>query len=151
MINERIIGQLIIQNCAYAMDGGSMYLIGIDNKGKEINILIPQHKIPMNFNSNLIPGRLHINGLPVEVRSPLENEIISKLIESKIECTSLNEPSSLSTNTIIFGNDIKEYLSAINKGENYAIAYMIKEIVDYLNSDEYIQISTSVAKDSKND
>ncbi len=136
-MDKKIIGQLIIHSCSYASDGGPIYLNGKDSTGKDVEIVIPQHHIPSKFEKRYIPGRLHLNGIPIGIRSVEEKEIISKLIWARIVCTSNNQMVLKDINTIILGNDIMDYFTAINHGEHYAIAYTIKEVVEYIISDEY--------------
>lgn len=142
MNNSRITGQLIIYSCAYASDGGPIYLNGKDGSGKDVEIVISQHHIPSDSGKKFIPGRLHLNGVPIDIRSAEEKEIIAKLIWARIVCSSTTEGMVLrDVNTIILGSDILDYFSAINHGEHYAIAYTIKEIVEYIISDEYTRLA----------
>ncbi len=138
----KIVGQLTITDCAYAMDGGSKYLMTIDEKGNEFHFSLPQHHIPANFGQESLPGRLYINEKPIDVRSELEEELLNKLVESKIDCSeSEEEDYPLSTQRIIFGKDIQDYFSAIEKGSNFAIAYMVKEVIDFVKSDFYTELA----------
>jgi hypothetical protein len=109
-------GQLIITNCAFAMDGGSKVLIGKDSTGKEIHFHLPQHGIISNFTEDLTPGRLHVNGEPIEVRSELEWDILIKLSESIIE-------------------------SPFETEKDHSISDMVKEIIHFIKSDEYVEVA----------
>jgi hypothetical protein len=145
--NVNITGALTILNCAMAMDGGSKALMAMDDTGQEIRFYIPQHVIQENFSRNNIPGRLHVNNKPIEVRSDEENEIVRLLKEAKIKFTSPSKKPDLeSANRIIIGDDIKDYFSAVEKGPDHALAFMVKEIIDFVSSEEYVIISQQFPK-----
>ena len=138
----KIEGQLVIHDCAFAMDGGTIYLKGKDDVGNSFEFLLPQHLLPGNETTGKIPGRLYINGNPVEIRSDHENEILIKLKESKIESEiSENKSQEPEGPKLIVGQDIKDYYSAIEKGLNQAIAFMVMEIIKFVRSDEYLKIA----------
>ncbi|MEM7163164.1 MAG: hypothetical protein AAF487_12075 [Bacteroidota bacterium] len=136
----------IIQNCAFLMDGGTKFLNGTDATGNEINIILPQNGIEDNFQDEYIPGRLHFNGKPINVRSEVEGEIISKLIEAHVVCEEENEsPDEVSPQRLTIGEDITEYFKAMDNGPDSAIALMIREIIDFVQSEEYVEIAKKYA------
>jgi hypothetical protein len=120
--NIKIFGQLTILNCGFSMDGGSRTLLAKDGEGQEIEITIFQHGIPANFRKNKIPGRLHLNGHAIEIRSQDEKEIIDKLKGAKIE------PFSTLKDTL-------------EKEPGNEVALMTMEMIDFVLSDEYVAIS----------
>ena len=112
--NMKINEQLTITDCAAATDGGSVILMSLDAKGQIFDIFLPQHVMPGNFNEAYIPGRLHLNEIPIEIRSARETEIINKLKEAQINIEGEEEV-----------------------GE---IRQLLEEIIAFVQSDEYLSI-----------
>ncbi len=127
-----------ITNAVTLSDGGTKYLIGYDNKENEFSFLIAQHIFPDNFNSTLVPGRLHFNQKPIKIRSKIEREIIKSLERCSIKIDSTE---------LVFSKGLKEIkgcrnlMEANEKGQAHGVVYLVKYIIDYVQSDKYIEIA----------
>jgi hypothetical protein len=72
--------RLTIRDDAIAMDGGSVALICTDDRGKMTEIVLAQHMvIDADSSADYVPGRLHLDGEPVPVRSDAEARLIALL------------------------------------------------------------------------
>lgn len=134
MINEPI----TITNAVTLSDGGTKYLIGIDSDGNELSILIAQYVFPDNFDSNQIPGRLHFNEEPIEVRSIFESNLIKSLENCLIKVESSELSFSKGLEHIV---NSKNLMEANEIGHNYGVAYLVKYIIDFVQSNKYIEIA----------
>lgn len=132
---------ITITDAVTLSDGGTKYLIGYDNNAKEINILVAQHIFPDNFDLRQVPGRLHFNNKPISVRSKTESEIVRSLERCSIKIESTELAFSTISKDIV---DSENLIEAIEKGQSYGIAYLVKHIIDYIQSDSYIEIAAKV-------
>lgn len=134
-------GPFTFHDCAMVMDGGSKILIGLDGNGNKLEILVPQYIMPIT-REDWIPGRLHINGTPINVRSKEESDILNLLTTANIDAPeSSHVEKSLAKNRFVIGKDIEDFFDAGDKGPKFAIRYMLKGIVDFISSDEYVIVS----------
>lgn len=129
---------LIITNAATLSDGGTKYLTGIDNNKNDFSILIAQYVFPENFNDHQIPGRLHFNEKPIDIRSSIENDIIHAL-ENCIVRIDTEDIYYSKTIEIVKGSE--NLIEASNTGDHYGIAYLIKHFIDIIKSDNYIDLA----------
>lgn len=127
-----------IEESAMAMDGGSIFIKGVTSTNKEFEIFLPQNKIHLNFTEEFLPGRLYLNQKLVEFRSSLEYEIISNLLNCKIITDKSNKQKKfISRKLIILGQEINDYFSAIEKGEEVATLYLVNSVISFVESDMY--------------
>jgi len=131
---------IIITNAITLSDGGTKYLVGNDRNGNNFSILIAQHIFTENFDSTKIPGRLHFNENPIEVRSDFEKEIIKSLENCLIRVDSVELNYSKGVGKI---KDSENLMEANGKGHNYGVAYLIKYIIDFVESENYTEIANN--------
>ncbi|BDD07059.1 hypothetical protein [Aureibacter tunicatorum] len=114
---------IYITDSATLADGGTKYIMGIDSNQNEFSICIVQHQIEENFDTELVPGRLHFNNIPIRVRSDQECQILDAL-----------------ENCIINYETVRACYSDLIKSKN-SIAILIKHIIDHVISEEYVKIA----------
>jgi len=135
MINKPI----VITNAVTLSDGGTKYLIGYDNEGIEFSILIAQYAFQENFCSPHIPGRLHFNNTPIELRSNFERDVIECLENCSIEGSSNKLSFAKGLKKI---ENVKSFTEAREKCDNCDIVYLIKHyIINFVRPESYIQIA----------
>ena len=71
--------ELTIEDAAYALDGGSIYLALSDKAGGSHALLLVQHRIPMASNDFRLPGRLYLDNRIIAVRSDEEFHLLSEI------------------------------------------------------------------------
>ena len=113
-----------IKDIAAWMDGGSLTLDCLSADGDNLEIEIVQHIALNQIINSRIPGRLYLNNELVEIRSKLEKSILNELIN----CIDSKDFSSKFT-------DIERRL--------------IKEKVEFIQSDDYLLISKEAANVKK--
>ena len=141
-----IIGDIFIENCAMAMDGGSIVFLLKDDNGTKFELNLPQYQLEGNF-ADKIPGRIHLNNRPIEVRSPEESHIIEKL-SLYIEKNQLTEKEKVAPpeNRLILSGDINAYFKEIDKGPEYATNHLVKEVIKFVESDAYLAVAHKMKK-----
>lgn len=128
---------------AFATDGGSIFLSVSDPDGNRHSVLLAQHLLPPWGDSNQRkPGRLYFDGVMLEVRSEDEKQIMSALKQAKIRlplgrksgagAVSARQPG------MIVGEDIRNYYSKIEEGPESALIHLVNELIEYVDSDEYV-------------
>ena len=142
-MQSQIEGRLLIYNCAYTMDGGSIHLFAKDSRGTEFCLQLPQHGFEGNFSAEFIPGRLHLNGRPIAVRSNEETDLMERLLESAVEVgpDEVKKVEHAQGNRLIIGQDIADYFSAIEKGPSDAIVSMVRWVIDFVQSESYVSVA----------
>jgi ribosomal protein L7/L12 len=76
--------RLIVYSAAFALDGGTLYLMAKDEKGRERSIKLVQHGFPRRRHScDDIPGRLYFDDNLVPMRSIFETGVMSLLKSAK--------------------------------------------------------------------
>lgn len=136
---------LVLVDSAYSMDGGSIYLEARDEDGAQCSISLPQHRLSANFDRDRIPGRLHLNGSPVAVRSESEALLVSVLRAASVqlpdkEAVSPTGPRPAESRLVI-GSDIQEFLDATPEA---AVRLLARRVVDFVSSAEYLVVAKSV-------
>src|SRR4051812_24991160 len=77
--------RIVVRDCAYALDGGTIQLRAQDERGRQFNILLAQRVSPKASRStNLIPGRLYFGSQLVPIRSESESQIVRLLEEAEV-------------------------------------------------------------------
>ncbi len=131
-------GTLYITNSATVSDGGSKYIMGNDINGQEISIGIAQHYLKDNFQASMIPGRLHFNEKAISVRSEEEVNILNALKESILQGDNYEFDFKSAYQTVI---NLSNLSSAGELGAGYKTAYLMKLIIEFVESDEYEEIA----------
>jgi len=141
----RIPKKLVIEDGAYAMDGGSISLQVWDSDGNEHNIVLWQHMFTEQSNPNKIPGRLYFDKILIPVREKMESQILAAIREARLDTVNLESEEvkdRLELNPgVIVGDDIKEYMSKIDEGPRAALAHLARQLIEYVESADYIELA----------
>lgn len=141
----RIPDRFVIEDGAYAMDGGSIYLKVRDSKGDEHNIVLWQHMFTEVSDPDRKPGRLYFDKILIPVREEMESQILSALREAKFDASNLEcekaEERLDSKPGVIVGDDIKEYMSKISESPKEALTHLVRQLIEYIESADYVEFS----------
>lgn len=141
----RIPENFVIEDGAYAMDGGSIALYVRDSEGDEHSIVLCQHMFTKLINPNKIPGRLYFDKILIPVRASMESQILASLREARLD--TVNPESEIVEGKfelnpgVIVGDDIKEYMSKIEEGSGAALAHLVRQLIDYVDSADYVELA----------
>ena len=107
--------KLVIEDGAYAMDGGSIALNVRDPEGEKYHIVLWQHMFTEQSNPDRMPGRLYFDKILIPVREDVESQILDALREARLdeaigESKRFEESSEWSPGVII--GDIIRYSEA---------------------------------------
>jgi hypothetical protein len=147
-MNMDIPASVTILDGAFATDGGSIYLKVSGPDELIHNILLTQHLLPPCRGSNQRKtGRLYFDERIVEVRSENETLIISALKRAGIKISLTRNTGSNASNTeqvgMIVGDDIKAYYSKIAEGPEAALRHLASQLIEYVDSPEYVTYAES--------
>ena len=141
----RIPDRFVIEDGAYAMDGGSIYLHVRDSEGDEHDIVLWQHMFTEVSNPDRKPGRLYFDKILIPVREEMESQILAVLREARldkaIEETKRFEESSEWSPGVTIGDDIKEYRSKISKSPKAALTHLVRQLIEYVESADYVELA----------
>ena len=141
----RIPESFVIEDGAYAMDGGSIALNVRDPEGKKHHIVLWQHLFTEQSNLDKIPGRLYFDKILIPVRASVESQILAALREARLDTVNLESEEvegKLELNPgVIVGDDIKEYMSKIDESPNAALAHLVRQLIEYVESADYIELA----------
>ena len=146
MTNE---ARYTIEDGAYALDGGSIYLSLRDADGVQHALILAQHRIPMNKADPRIAGRLYLDGQIVKARSHREARLISAIKKATISSTKVDRPAPNKETgpTLVVGDDIVDYMSATRASPEAAIQYLVDSLVEFVESEEYVRLADKSAED----
>ena len=119
----------------YWLDGGSTTLHAVSESGTEHLIHLNQRRMPGSKN----PGRLLFDYTLIPVRSDAETRIIELLRSAKVDADE-GAPPTQPKNRL--GDDIKNVLENSPAAN---IEEFRREIIEYLQSDEYLEIARTGA------
>jgi len=127
---------LVLTESAYWLDGGTNIIFAVSENGVKCRIQLNQRLI--DFYAH--PGRLHLNGNIVEVRSQQESQILRLLRNARTELPENQsaEEDGLSENAIMLSDDIKDVLDRSPKAN---LLRFRDEIVAFVESEEYVAIA----------
>jgi hypothetical protein len=128
--------RIIVRDCAYAMDGGSIHLLAQDERGRQFDILLGQHAFPKaNRSTDLIPGRLYFGSQLVPIRSELESQ------KAEVKAPpSQPQPSG----QVAYGSeDIRQFF--MRTPEENCRAFL-RKIVEFVQSERYISFASEVSR-----
>jgi hypothetical protein len=132
-----------IEDAAYALDGGSIFLSFRDNDGIQHALILAQHNIPMHESDTRIPGRLYLDNQIIQVRSDEEIRLISEIKSASISPIQ-NETKESKVERgpgHVYGQDIADFLAATRKSPEAAIRHLVDSLVQFVESDEYLQLA----------
>jgi hypothetical protein len=143
--------KLTLRESAYALDGGTTALMFVDEQDKEQTVVLNQHAYipePKYFDEGL-PGRLYFNETLIEVRSREEHFLLTLLKTAEVrylpEDDFQGENIELSPNRAIFGDDLKQIF---NQTPEENLRLMLKNVIDFVESDEYVTFAEKVNRKS---
>jgi hypothetical protein len=147
----KIKAQYTIDDGAYAMDGGSIYLSLRDTDGVKHTLILAQYRIPRNESDPRIPGRLYLDDQVIGVRSDEEARLISAIKKAPISLTSVDRPNPKQETgpTVVIGDDIADYLSATRTSPEAAIRLLVDSLVEFVESEEYVKFAVSSTEDDE--
>ena len=112
-----------------------------DTSGQNIMIFLPQYFLEDNFSNDSIPGRLYLNEVPLDVRSAEELHTLQKLDEAIIKYENEPDLSFKKAVEVFRVNQINSFREIRNLGLAYDIAFLLYEIVAFVNSALYLEIA----------
>ena len=138
-----------IEDGAYALDGGSIYLSLRDADGVQHALILAQHRIPMNKADPRIAGRLYLDGQIVEARSHRETRLISAIKKATISLTKIEHsaPKEETGPSVVVGDDIADYMSAIRTSPEAAIQHLVDSLVEFVESEDDVRLADKSAED----
>jgi hypothetical protein len=141
----KIPDSFLIEDGAYAMDGGSIAIHLRDLEGDEHDIVLRQHMFTEVNDPDRLPGRLYFDGTLIPVRDEWESQIIRALRQAPVKSSSPKstggEKRLDSGPGVIVGNDIKEYMSKIDESPVAALSHLVRQLIDYVESADYVELA----------
>jgi hypothetical protein len=141
---------MTIEDAAYAMDGGSIYLSVRDSHGVSHALILVQHRIPMDPNDPRIPGRLYLDNRIIKVRSEEESNLLSRIQSASISPINYESaaPQGQDNPVHIVGDDIVDYIAATKISPKMAIRYLVDSLLQFVKSEEYVWFADSFRDDN---
>ena len=135
--------RLILQDCFYLLDGGTIILNMVDESGQCRQAILTQHAFPETSSMNNIPGRLYFDCQLVPIRSRLESELLELLRNADIQMAPVQEQegSFRSQGRTIIGEDIRHYMT---RGPEDNIHWARTELIGFVASDQYEKFAWQV-------
>ncbi len=144
----RIPDSLVIEDGAYAMDGGTIAINVRDTEGNEHDILLRQHMFTQVSDPDKLPGRLYFDGTLVPVREEWESQILKALRQAPLKSISqesISREQRLNSGPgVIVGDDIKEYMSKIDESPVAALSHLVRQLIDYVESADYVELARNL-------
>lgn len=144
----RIPDSLVIEDGAYAMDGGTIAINVRDTEGNEHDILLRQHMFTQVSDPDRLPGRLYFDGTLVPVREEWESQILKALRQAPLKSISqesISREQRLNSGPgVIVGDDIKEYMSKIDESPVAALSHLVRQLIDYVESADYVELARNL-------
>lgn len=139
--------QLLVVDGAYASDGGSTYLGVRDSGGTQHDIMLWQHMFTDEPDPKRLPGRLYLDGALVAVRSDEERQLIRALRAAQIDGPAGESPPKKERGPgMIIGKDLQDYQAAIDEGPAAAMAFLVRGVVDWVESEAYVELARAVGE-----
>lgn len=136
---------LVVEEGAYASDGGSTYLRVRDGEGTQHHIVLWQHLFTDNPDPNKLPGRLYFDGSPLAVRSDEERRLVRALRAARQETPRTAAPSKKEPGPgMVVGKDLQDYHAKIAEGPAAALAHLVDGVLDWVESEEYVELARMV-------
>gem|GEM_PF-1001388 len=131
MKKSHIPDSLTILNGAMAMDVGSINLLGLDSGGNAFQIYLDWSLDAQAAGTTT----LSLNNIPLEKGSPEEKRLLEVLASAEIqfpEQQGSEEPAPIQG--AIMGEDINQYLDAINAGPEAALENLVGRLITNVKS-----------------
>ena len=141
---------LTIEDGAYAMDGGSIYLAFRDSDGVRHGLVLVQHGIPLDKSDPRMPGRLYLDDRIIPFRSEEETRLLSEIKTARISPVNSEQQQGQqpSGRGLVIGDDISTYLAATRDSSAAAIQWLVDSLVQFVESDEYVQLASEFKDES---
>jgi len=141
----KIPDSFVIEDGAYAMDGGTIAINVRDPEGNRHDIVLRQHMFTEVSDPDRLPGRLYFDGTLIPVREEWENQVLKALRQAPLH-TLYTEPVSAEERLdggpgMIVGDDLKEYMSKIDESPVAALSHLIRQLIDYVESADYVELA----------
>ena len=144
-------GKFTIVDGFYFTDGGLIVLIAEEPNSTRHQITLAQHRFLEIFDPNLLPGRLYFNHQMVPARSEDETKLIALMQTSEIVPVEPPEPEKSEASTedgpvVVVGDDLKEYYAKVAEGKEEVIQHLIANLINFVQSREYVRITQKIEK-----
>jgi hypothetical protein len=141
--------QYTIEDGAYALDGGSIYLSLRDADGVQHTLVLAQHRIPKNEADPRNPGRLYLDDQIIGIRSEEEARLIPEIKMATISLAHIERPAPKEETGpgVVIGEDIEDFLSATKVSPEAAIRHLVVSLVEFVESEEYVKLADWFADD----
>jgi len=141
----KIPDSFVIEDGAYAMDGGTIAINVRDPEGNRHDIVLRQHMFTEVSDPDRLPGRLYFDGTLIPVREKLENQILKALQQAPLKSISqesINREERLDGGPgVVVGEDIREYMSKIDESPVAALSHLVRQLIDYIESVDYVELA----------
>ena len=133
-----------VVNGAMGMDGGSIALHLLDENGEKHRLLLTQRAQPARPGAEEKPGRLYLDGVLVGIRSSIEASLVEFLRTAPIAQSNAGPPPA--KNRLVAGKDLNDYFSAIGRGPDAGLRYLIDCVVSFVRSESYLKLAASIGE-----
>jgi hypothetical protein len=142
--------RLTLTGTRYLLDGRTTVIFATDERGGKRSVELVRRVCALGYSSG-IPGRLHLDGEPVAVRSDAESRLVALLRAADVWYTppggeADGERSRLSPNALVLGDDIKRVLS---RGPEENIRAVRDQVVDWVESPRYVSFAAEAEQARK--
>lgn len=140
-------GGLIVEEGAYASDGGSIYLRVRDSAGARHHITLWQHMFIEGRDPDRLPGRLYVDKAIVPVRSEGEEQLLAALRRARLEVEPAADDAAprRASPGMVVGRDLQDYAAKIDEGPAAALAHLVAQLIDYVASEAYVELARSLS------
>lgn len=139
--------ELVIEDGAYATDGGSTYLRVRDRAGTQHDIMLWQHMFTDDLEPGRLPGRLYLDGALIGVRSDEERRLLRALREAQQDSSSAKSPPEQEPGPkMVVGKDLQDYNAKIAEGPAAALAHLVQGVLDWVESEPYVELAQKLGE-----
>lgn len=139
--------ELVVEEGAYASDGGSTYLRVRDGQGTRHDIMLWQHMFTDAPDPGRLPGRLYFDDTLLAVRSDQERRLIQALRVARLDAPqTADRPARERGPGMVVGKDLQDYNAKIAEGPAAALAHLVQGVVDWVESEAYVELARVVGE-----
>jgi len=138
--------ELVVEQGAYASDGGSIYLCLRDSAGATHDVVLWQHMFTEAPDPDKLPGRLYIDKTLIPVRSEREAVLLASLRQARLQVPAAPRgagPQPAGPGMIV-GRDLQDYMARVDEGQAAALAHLVRQLIDYVASEAYVELARTL-------
>jgi hypothetical protein len=141
--------QFTIVDGAYALDGGSIFLAFRGDDDVQHELVLVQHRIPMDLSDPRNPERLYLDNQIIQVRSVEELRLLSDIKTASISplYPEHREPKGETGPVHVLSEDIAEFMAATRASPKAAIQHLVDSLVEFVESEKYVQLAARLGSD----